>query len=665
MQIKALVIDNNPVLLRAVSALLAQEDCIVHTADTGLAALEVIDDFAPDIVFTDLIMPMVGGEQLCRILRNTERHQKIFIVVLSAIVLEDRERILREIPCDICIAKGNLREMRHHLQAALQAYHGRNTISSLAGRRAAHIPDGLQPSETTSELLVEKRHLTGLLDNLEEGIIELNYQGKVVAVNGSALKILSRREEQIIGMSLCTAINWGPFNEAIGAWIKQQLIAGGMEKYTIQEDSPLYLDERVLTVSFIVIAEEGAFFGLCILKDITRQHAAEKHQRELDNALKLVKKMDAMSCMAGGFAHDFNNLLTVLCGNLDIISLHGENQSGEERNKLLQQAKQAALVAIDLTRQISCFSNFGIVSRENVQLESLINSTLAKFFNGNADRYRIQVAASHPLIHGDPQELSQAVCKVLQNAVEASAGQRLEVVIGENDFSTPQLLAGQYVPAGKYCRIDFRDSGLGIHPEQLMQIFDPYYSTKQRGVHKGMGLGLTVVYAILRNHGGCVVVNSDLGRGTTVSFYLPALAEKDKSSAAADAASVKDRSVLLIEPDQQMVAITKIMLGYLGFSVTAVSDRAGAIAELHNLSIKEQLPPALVILALPAENEASAMETCRLLHEMHHELKVIAMSGMILHSVMQNCREYGFVNTLPKPFSMDSLKHVTNTALSI
>ncbi len=664
MPIKALVVDNNPVLLRAVSALLTQEGCVVQTADTGLAALEGIDDFAPDIVFTDLIMPMVGGEQLCRILRNTPKHQDIFIVVLSGIVLEDRERILREIPCDICIAKGNLLEMRRHLQAALQTYHGRNTTSSAAGPMAEHIPDGLRASETTSELLVEKRHLTGLLDNLDEGIIELNYQGKVVAVNRSALKILSCREEQIIGLSLCKAIDWGPFNAAIGAWTEQQLVAGGKEKYCILEDTPLNLNELVLTVSFIVIAEEGALFGLCILKDITRQHAAEKHQREMDNALKLVKKMDAMSCMAGGFAHDFNNLLTVLCGNLDILSLHGESRSSAERNKLLQQAKQAALVAIDLTRRISCFSNFGIVSRENVQLDSLINTTLVDFFNGNADRYQLQVAVSHPVIFGDPQELAQAVSNVLQNAVEASAEQRLEVVIGGNDFTTPQLLAGQYVPAGKYCRIDFRDSGSGINPEQLLQIFDPYYSTKQRGVDKGMGLGLTIVYAILRNHGGCVVVHSELGRGTTVSFYLPALADHHTSSAVAKIAEVKDCSVLLIEPDQQMVAIGRIMLGYIGFTVTAVSDRVGAIAALHNLLINEQLPPSLVILALGDENDASAVETCRLLHEVHADLKIIAMSGMILDPVMQNCREYGFVNALPKPYSMDSLKHVTNTALA-
>ncbi len=664
MEIKALVVDNNPVLLRAVSAILLQEGCTVHTADTGLAALEVIDDFAPDIVFTDLIMPMVSGEQLCRILRNTKKHERVFIVVLSAIVLEDHDRILREIPYDICIAKGSLQEIRHHLQDALRAYAAHKTKFSSTTRLAARIPEGLQPSPMTSELLVDKCHLSEILGNLEEGILELNFQGKVIAVNSSALKILSCREENIIGMPLLNVIDWGPFKEAVHEWTKQQLIACGMGKYDILEDAPLFLDNLVLTVSFIPIQENGSLFGLCILRDISRQFKAEKYQKELDNALKLVKKMDAMSCMAGGFAHDFNNLLTVICGNLDIATLHDERRSALVRRQMLQQAKQAALVAVDLTRQISCFSNFGIVSRENVQIESLVKDAVADFFKGRSDLCRIKVIASSALVHGDPQELSQALVRVLQNAVEASAGQKLDVIIDENDFATPQLMAGQYVPAGKYVRIDIRDAGRGISPEQLFRIFDPYYSTKERGTHKGVGLGLTVVYSILRNHGGFVVVNSTLDKLTIVSFYLPALAEDQSPLAVHDAPLVVDRFVMLIEPDEQMAEIGKIMLGYLGFSVIAVADRAGAIHELQRLAANPLLPLPLIIIAHSDKNEESAVETCRILHEMNAGFKVIAMSGMILDPVMQNCREYGFVNTLPKPFTMDSLKHIINTVLA-
>lgn len=663
MVIKVLVVDNNPVLLRAVSAILMQEGCTVQTAGTGLEALESLDVFCPDIVFTDLIMPMVSGEQLCRILRHTKKHENVFIVILSAIIVEDRQRILQEVPCDVCIAKGNLRETRQHVREVLQAYSARNSSITNKPSKAARIPQGLQPSELTGELLLEKRHFFDILANLEDGILELNHQGKVVSVNDSALKILSCREEMLVGRPLFESIDWGQFSKAVQQWTNQQLIALGMSKYDIFEDAPLVFGDRIVTASFIPIAETDAIFGLCILRDISRQYNAEKHHKELDNALRLIKKMDAMSCMAGGFSHDFNNLLTVICGNLDIVTLHGEQQSSEDRKNLLHQAKKAALVAVDLTRQISCFSNFGIVSREKVNLEQLVRKTLDQFYKGKKESCRIKVLAKECCVHADPEELAQAIINVLQNGLEASLGQRLEVIIGENEFTAPQLMSGQYVPAGTYARIDICDVGRGIDPEQLFRIFDPYYSTKERGALKGMGLGLTVVYAILRNHGGYVVVSSELNKGTTVSLYLPALLEDVTAHPSEAAFPAEKRYVLLIEPEKQMGEIGRIMLRYLGFSVTVATDRAGAIDELQQFIDDPLLPKPLVILALSGKNGESAVETCRALHEIDPALKVIAMSGSILDPVMVNYRNYGFVNTIPKPFSMDSLKHITNTVL--
>ncbi len=663
MEVKALVVDNNPVLLRAISAILSQEGCTVQTAGTGLEALDIVDDFCPDIVFTDLIMPMVSGEQLCRILRNTKKHEGVFIVVLSAIILEDRERILREVHCDVCIAKGNLQEIRQQVREALQTFGKRNSSLPNGNLKAARIPIGLKPSEVTRELLLENRHFSDILSNLDEGIIELNHQGKVFAANSSALKILSCPEESLVGRLLPEAVNWGLFQKAIQKWTEQQLIALGMEKFDIFEDAPLFLNERILTVTLIPIAENDSIFGLCILRDISRQFKAEKHTKELDNALKLVKKMDAMSCMAGGFAHDFNNLLTVICGNLDIVTMYGDKQSSDDRKKLLTQARKSALVAVDLTRQISCFSNFGIVSREKVKFEQLIRETVDRFFKEDNKQYKIKIITKDAIVHVDSEELSLAIVNVLQNAVEASSGHGIEVLIGENEFSSGQLMSGQYVPAGKYARVDISDKGRGINPEQLFRIFDPYYSTKERGALKGMGLGLTMVYAILRNHGGYVVVSSRPNHGTSVSLYLPAFLDDEEAYLFHEASQEEDRFVLLIEPESQMGEVGKIMLGYLGFSVRVVGDRAGAIRELKQLVSDPISSRPIVILDLSDKRGESAIETCRLLHEIDPDLKVIAMSSSILDPIMGNYRDYGFVNTIPKPFCMDSLKHIINTVL--
>jgi signal transduction histidine kinase/DNA-binding response OmpR family regulator len=663
MEIKALVVDNNPVLLRAVAAILSQEGCVVRTAATGLEALEIVVDFCPDIVFTDLIMPMVSGEQLCRILRNTKKHEGVFIVVLSAIIIEDRERILREVQCDVCIAKGNLQDVRTHVREALQAFIARNNKISNRTKKAARIPAGLTPSEMTSELLLEKHHFLDILTNIEEGIIELNHQGKVVSANKSALNILSCREEMLVGVSLPQAVDWGEYNKAIQQWTEEQLIALGMGKYDILEDAPLFFDDMVVTASFIPVSVSGSVFGLCILHDISKQFEAEKYHKELDSAIRLVKNMEAMSCMAGGFSHDFNNLLTVICGNIDIITMQGERQSNDERERLLNQAKKAALVAVDLTRQISGFSNFGIVNRENVIVEELVRNTADQFFIGLKNSCRITATSKESLVRADPEELSQAIVNVLKNAREASSEQGVEIIIGENQFTAPQLMSGQYVPAGKYVRIDICDTGRGIHSDQLFRIFDPYYSTKERGTVKGMGLGLTVVYAILRNHGGFVVVSSKPNQGTTVSLFLPALQDSSADTLSEEAILEENRFVLLIEPEKQMREIGKIMLEYLGFMVRVAGNSSEAIHELKKFADDPLTSRPLVILALSSKNGESAVETCRLLHEIDPEIKVIAMSGTILDPIMENYRDYGFINTLPKPFSMDNLKHIINTVI--
>ncbi|MBU1565383.1 MAG: response regulator [Proteobacteria bacterium] len=665
MDIKTLVVDNNPVLLKAVSTILSQEGCMVKTAGTGLEALEILEEYDPEIVFTDLIMPLVSGEQLCRILRNNKKHRNIFIVVLSAIILEDQKKILQDINCDLFIAKGNLKEIRQHIRGALHTFDQRKKIAlSEQNKKDTRIPFGLKSSEVTSELLSEKRHLNMIFANLDEGILELSNNGKIVAANPAALDILCNREESLIGLNFAEAIDWGHLRVPIMQWAENQLIHRGMGAYEILEESPIQFKGRVIIGTLMAVAEADDVFGLCILRDITRQYQAEKHNKELDNAIKLVKKMDALSCMAGGVAHDFNNLLTVICGNLDIISHYGKNQSSVDRVKLIEQARKAALVAVDLTRQISCFSNLGIVSREAVGIGRLVRTAVDIFFENEPADYIFFAGSDDCQVHVDPEEISQAIANVLKNGCEAAAGGRIEIRIGKSTFDTPRLMSGQYVSAGTYAKVEIRDFGKGIEREQLLRIFDPYYSTKERGAVKGMGLGLTVVYATLRNHGGHVVVHSEPGEGTTVVLYLPIMQDGKEDRISEKTEVVRDRYVLLIEPDDQMREIGRIMLEHLGHLVIKAAKRAEATREMKRFVNDPLLTRPLIILSLSDINGESAVETCRILHEMDSNLQIIAMSGTILDPVMEECWKYGFATTLPMPYSMDSLKHVVGMVLN-
>jgi PAS domain S-box-containing protein len=663
MKLRVLAVDNNPVLLKAISTMLSQEGCEVREAVTGLDALEQLDHFVPDILFTDLIMPRVSGEQLCRVVRSSKKYKDVFIVVLSAIVLEDRERILEEVDCDLCIAKGNLKEIREQLKDALMAYQNRKS-SIDKDTNIPRIPKGLKPSEVTSELLLEKQHHAEILSNLNEGIIELTQEGKIITVNRSVCEILGSREEYLTGTRLQEARDWGDFNVSITRWVNEELNDRGMNSFHIYEDFPLYIGNKIVTASFIPVVENDSVFGLCIFRDITRQYQAELHNKELDEAIKLAKKMDAISCMAGGMAHDFNNLLTVICGNLDIISLKNDIHDPQASAKLIKQAQKAALIAVDLTRQISCFSNFGIVSRKEKSINTTVETAVKEYFSANKGAYILDLNKEDCLVSIDEEEICTALSNVLQNAQEASVYEPIQISVSDCTIKKPQIISGQYIPAGSYGKITIKDSGRGIDKDELFKVFDPYYSTKQRGTEKGMGLGLTIVYSTLRNHGGYVVVNPVEDDGSVVSLYLPVFLP----SKGGDKGFLNDKtqnSILLVEPDAQMLEIGTIMLTHLGFNVIGAENSSEATVKLQRVKDESDKKPAIVILDVSGVNKESPVDCCQLFKQIVPEVQVIAMSGTILDPMMENCQEYGFAHSLAKPYTMDGLRHVVNSLLYV
>lgn len=671
MQVKTLVVDNNPVLLKAICSMLNRENCEVRSAKTGLEALEILDQYEPDIVFTDLVMPQISGEQLCRILRSSTKHRDVYIVVISAIILEDRERILSDVDFDLCIAKGTLKELRQHLREALAAFQERKSADPDTDYLTPIIPDSLKPSEVAAELLAGKQHLAQILENIDEGIIELNKEGKIVGANKAALKILARREEDLSGKEIEKIGDWGEYSAAVNLWKIRQLVGRGRQSFKILEDDPLVINNRIVTAAFIPVSEQGKNFGLCILRDISRQYYAEKYSKDLDDAIKLAKKMDALSCMAGGLAHDFNNLLTVICGNLEMLSTYWDKQSEQEKGQLVEQTRKSAMVAVDLTRQISCFSNFGIVSRERNNFKELVKSSLEQFSSKIPVKYEVRFQGDDVIVEVDPDEIHRVIENVLQNAIEAAPDKEIVISAGVTRITSPQLMSGQFVPAGNYARIDITDSGPGIDGEALVRVFDPYYSTKERGVHKGMGLGLTIVYATMRNHGGYVIVKADQAdkerhekkSGTTVSLYLPVRDFLYSEVLGVRSLAEKNISLLLIEPDSQMREIGKVMVTHLGFNAIAARTRTEAIQQLKKFDVKtvEELP--LAIIDVSDLNTESPIETCRQLRKIVPSIKIIAMSGGNIEPIMEKCQAHGFVNSITKPYTMDTLRHIVLSAL--
>ncbi len=664
-----LVVDNNPVLVKVLTSFLEKEGCQVKTARNGLEALDMLEAWSVNIVFTDLVMPLVEGDVLCGIIKSKEQYRDIFVTILSAIAKEDLEKIFAEVPCDLCFVKGTMQEMRQQVRKTLDDYKRGYRRVVKPEIDSANAPSTAQPqlvedsveNTITRELLREKDHLRHIIKNLSEGILELNSKGKIVRANSAIAKIFLQSQEEMIGKGIAEVICWNQYQAEVEDWLAEELVGKGADQFEIKENDPLSINDKMLSGKLSVVENDEGCFGVCIFHDITRQYLAEKHKQEVDAAMELMKKMEALRGMAGGVAHDFNNLLTAICGNLDIVLADPDLVLPEEKLSLIENAKKASLMAVDLTRTISCFSSFGIVHRMNHEFSDLVSHCLDKFFRKNVFPYDVQLIKERLIVKVDLSEIELVFENILENSLEAlGRDQKTISILSEHvKFSEPHLVSGQYIPAGNYAKVCIVDEGPGIKKKHLTQVFDAYFSSKERSSVKGMGLGLAVVYSVMRNHGGYVVVDSIEGKGTTVSLLFPVFEEKEESK---NPVKIEERTVLLVEPESQLRELGQIMLEYLDYNTVAVETPERGMEYLYQMTQQNgQGTSMLVFLDLNGRTEIDIRRYCMKIKDIDASIDIIGVCGVSVDPLLKNCKEYGMSNSLVKPYTFDSLKHVLNT----
>mgnify|MGYP001424682562 CR=1 FL=1 len=196
---KILVVDNHPVMLRMLANLLVRHGHEVRTAEDGLAALDVLKSFVPDIIFVDLVMPNISGEKLCRIVRNMPHLQDVFLVIVSAVAVEENLDFIA-LGADACIAKGGADSMARHVSRVIE-------LASRMGEPGEVPPDIFGREEVATrqisrELLSSRRHLEVILDNIVEGILEIGRNRKIIFANPAAVRLIGLSEEKLLGMPL-------------------------------------------------------------------------------------------------------------------------------------------------------------------------------------------------------------------------------------------------------------------------------------------------------------------------------------------------------------------------------------------------------------------------------------------------------------------------------
>jgi two-component system, cell cycle sensor histidine kinase and response regulator CckA len=378
-----------------------------------------------------------------------------------------------------------------------------------------------------------------------------------------------------------------------------------------------------------------------IFTDITEQEF-------IHNELLKVQKMESLGVLAGGIAHDFNNILTGIMGNISFAQMI---LKGEEALQPLQAAEKASQRAAELAHQLLTFAKGGQPIKKVVSVRHLVGEAVSLSLRGTNVQGRIELPDDLHDIEADAGQINQAFNNIAINAVHAMTGGGTLSVSGDNVL----LESGSRLPLppGPYVRLVFKDEGCGIHQADLKNIFDPYFTTKSGG----NGLGLASTLSIIRKHGGHILVHSEVGVGTSFTFYLPSTRETRAENETPAAGSLERNSggrVLVMDDEEMLRTLSLQILSHLGYQVTTCANGEEAIA-LYSAASAEGSPYFAVIMDLTIPGGMGGKEAAQHILAYDPQAKLVVSSGYSNDLALSDYGNYGFCGAVVKPYKVSQL----------
>ncbi len=378
-------------------------------------------------------------------------------------------------------------------------------------------------------------------------------------------------------------------------------------------------------------------------------------QKKLETQFAQSQKMQAVGQLAGGIAHDFNNLLTAMIGFCDLLLLR--HQPGDASFADIMQIKQNANRAANLVRQLLAFSRQQTLQPKVLDITDALTelSHLLRRLIGASIELQIVHSRDLFLVRVDQGQLEQVIINLAVNARDAMPeGGRLMISTRNETRTQMEQRGSEIIPPGDFVVIEVADTGTGIPPEILQRIFEPFFSTKEVG--SGTGLGLSTVYGIVKQTGGFVFVESEVGKGTTFIIMLPRYHGTRETEAAAAAADDKRRdltgagTVLLVEDEDAVRLFGSRALRNKGYKVVEAKSGEAALEVLSNYGGTIDL--MITDIVMP---QMDGTQLIRHVRERMPDLKVICISGYAEESFRKRLDTVEDIHFLSKPFSLDQL----------
>jgi PAS domain S-box-containing protein len=400
---------------------------------------------------------------------------------------------------------------------------------------------------------------------------------------------------------------------------------------------------------------EGRAAYQSMVRDVTERVHLEERLRE-------AQKMEAVGQLAGGVAHDFNNLVTGILCHANLI--RDAATPGEAVHEAAKTIEEAARRAAELTGQLLGFARRGKLENVPVDLAAAIAAAVALVGPTLGEKVRVtrRIRTPRPLAMGDPGQLQQVVLNLVLNARDAMPdGGDLAFQVDEADLDAPGAPGPAARPdaaPGRYVVLSVSDTGRGIAAEVRHRIFEPFFTTKPPG--QGLGMGLAVVYGIVRNHGGWVEVESEVGRGTTLRVHLPAAPEgAEVAPPAAPGPTVRRAGRILVVEDEEVVRrAVEQMLTRAGYEVMTASNGREAVA--CYAAHAGRLDLVIIDLRMP---EMDGRACFRELKRLDPGVKAIVSTGYEADGAAQEMLDQGMVGFVRKPYQMEDLLGAVASAL--
>ncbi len=621
---KILIVDDQPVNLKVLVDFLRKQNYRLLVAENGQRALELAREQLPDIILMDIMMPDMDGFEVCKRLKEIESLADIPVIFITALGdMEDKTRAFNAGGVDF-IAKP------FHEQEVLLRINTHLTLR----RQQQRIEQ-------------EKEMLAVTLRSIGDAVIATDVEGRVTLMNRMAEQFTGWPRNEAIGQPLSAVFHVVNEksrelceNPAEKVLKKGNIIGFANPTVLIARDGT----ERSIANSAAPIRDRSSnIIGVVLVsRDVTLEN-------RLAVELEKTRKLEAIGLLAGGLSHDFNNILTGIVGAFGLAKLKLE--SDHPVYELMETGEKVAMQGARVTKQLLTFAKGGAPVKEIGSVYDVIKESCDMSIIGSSVVCRIDRVGKLWNTEIDKGQISQVIQNLVLNASQAMPEGGTVEVLCENHSHRPENSDDILLAAGDYIKVTVSDHGIGIPAEVISKVFDPYFSTKE----KGNGLGLAVCHSIIKRHKGHIECKSESGNGATFTFYLPASAVKTTKETDITEFECGKGRILIMDDEAFILDVAASMLNLLGFEVDVVRDGNEAVQK-YQQALQTTERYAAVIMDLTIPGGMGGREAAGKILAMDKDAVLVVSSGYSSDPVMAEYQKYGFRAAVAKPFNMEALR---------